>query len=195
MYYACLHFLCFFPSVHLAFPCEFPGCSRTFAVRSNAKRHLRTHGVIPAPAAENTQPAPYVVDFSAPTVLHPSGPLAEPKGPLKLRWMPPSLTSRTNANTLKSVSEDESIDSDVDDDSVEDSDEEQQAGSSSIPTPPLYVSGQQRAPSQDPSSNADSSASHSRSAIEPRPPSLSSMTTGTSKAMPPGGSSENLRLG
>ncbi|TFK72474.1 hypothetical protein BDN72DRAFT_733103, partial [Pluteus cervinus] len=77
------------------YSCEFPGCSRTFAVRSNAKRHLRTHGVIPTPASDSPAPVPYIVDFSAPTVIHSSASQGEPKAPLKLRWMPPSLTSRT----------------------------------------------------------------------------------------------------
>ncbi|KAF9024276.1 hypothetical protein BDZ89DRAFT_954869 [Hymenopellis radicata] len=30
------------------FPCTFPGCEKTFGVRSNMKRHLRTHGPPPA---------------------------------------------------------------------------------------------------------------------------------------------------
>ncbi|KAJ8509013.1 hypothetical protein ONZ45_g8782 [Pleurotus djamor] len=29
------------------YPCSVPGCTKRFAVRSNAKRHLRTHGIIP----------------------------------------------------------------------------------------------------------------------------------------------------
>lgn len=33
---------------NVAYACGFPGCTRTFGVRSNAKRHLRTHGVNPA---------------------------------------------------------------------------------------------------------------------------------------------------
>ncbi|KAF9528438.1 hypothetical protein CPB83DRAFT_766940, partial [Crepidotus variabilis] len=71
------------------FACGFPGCARTFGVRSNAKRHLRTHGVIPQ---SSTGSPPYVVDFSTPVVLQ-----NENSGrgrQFKLRWMPPSSTTR-----------------------------------------------------------------------------------------------------
>ncbi|KAF8965049.1 hypothetical protein BDZ97DRAFT_811131 [Flammula alnicola] len=130
------------------YPCGFPGCSRTFGVRSNAKRHLRTHGVYPAPA--NASPPvdpPYVVGFSTPMVLPPQPQDVSLRGAgigsdglqselhsvkidsaedqsgfargqdagqpsqnhmsrasaFKLRWMPPSLTSRTNASLLREV--------------------------------------------------------------------------------------------
>jgi len=132
----------------IAYPCGFPGCTRTFGVRSNAKRHLRTHGVIPAPASPSEPP--YIVGFSPPVIMpaysqglsvpndlggdgaglnDPQGfgvdgasleinPMgfgtAEGVGPgnprrlgrasqFKLRWMPPSLMSRTNASSLREV--------------------------------------------------------------------------------------------
>ncbi|KAF8155562.1 hypothetical protein B0H34DRAFT_635627, partial [Crassisporium funariophilum] len=83
------------------YPCGFPGCSRTFGVRSNAKRHLRTHGVIPAPANTSSGETPYIVGFSTPTILAPHGSQhselhAMSRAPaFKLRWMPPSLSTRT----------------------------------------------------------------------------------------------------
>lgn len=107
-----------------AYPCPYPGCNRTFGVRSNAKRHLRTHGVIPP---QNTGTQPYVVDFSTPMVLEQDGRLGlngggvdstttrnddersgnaahtqRPARPgrgrgrqFKLRWMPPSSSNRS----------------------------------------------------------------------------------------------------
>ena len=48
-----------------AYLCAFPGCSRAFGVRSNAKRHLRTHGVLPQSAVPSDQ---YVVGFNPPLV-------------------------------------------------------------------------------------------------------------------------------
>ena len=105
-------------------------------MRSNAKRHLRTHGVIPPPAlpSHNTT-TPYVVGFSPPVIApaHNASMKSEPaelptsfegssdastigngSGPpkrasrtpvFKLRWMPPSLTTRSNAAKLKAVDE------------------------------------------------------------------------------------------
>lgn len=56
----------------LAYPCGFPGCTRTFGVRSNARRHLRTHGVIPGPSQPpGPSEPPYVVGFDTPTILPP----------------------------------------------------------------------------------------------------------------------------
>ncbi|GLB42343.1 putative zinc finger, C2H2 type [Lyophyllum shimeji] len=93
------------------FPCGFAGCPRTFTVRSNAKRHLRTHGVDTSVSrgAETAEP-PYVVGFSTPTVMDPPAPTAHEMNKLryKLRWMPPSLASRTNAHELLSLSDDDS---------------------------------------------------------------------------------------
>ena len=149
-----------------AYPCGFPGCTRSFGVRSNAKRHLRTHGVIPAPAINsNSTDAPYIVGFCPPMIGVPQqssssssshhqlhsveGGSREKKDfssvsggsglsggdnaanihihtqdhqsqltdaqqkqqqemmnavpTVKLRWMPPSLTTRTNAGSLREV--------------------------------------------------------------------------------------------
>ena len=142
-------------SSQIAYPCGFPGCTRTFGVRSNAKRHLRTHGVIPAPASPS-EPA-YVVGFSPPVIMpahsqdlsmsnsvgddgtgiHDSQGLGvdgasldnsmagfgETTGPshprhlgrgsqFKLRWMPPSLMSRTNASSLREVHDEQDFQGD-----------------------------------------------------------------------------------
>ena len=139
-----------------AYPCGFPGCSRSFGVRSNAKRHLRTHGVIPAPTTNpNTaDPPPYIVGFCPPMIGAPQPSssssshhqlhsiegggekdfsslpgdhnaanmhhphtqdhqnqsdaqqhdmMSAAVPTLKLRWMPPSLTTRTNAGSLREV--------------------------------------------------------------------------------------------
>ncbi|KAF9445205.1 hypothetical protein P691DRAFT_735357 [Macrolepiota fuliginosa MF-IS2] len=80
------------------FECGFPGCSKRFSVSSNAKRHLRTHGVGLSPSDEPA-PLPYVVDFEEPVVVamdcdDTSAPAAEP---LSLRWMPPGAGSRRSA--------------------------------------------------------------------------------------------------
>ena len=45
---------CFFFETHacwsaIAFTCPVQSCNKKFAVRSNAKRHLRTHGIMPTP--------------------------------------------------------------------------------------------------------------------------------------------------
>ncbi|KAF9475134.1 hypothetical protein BDN70DRAFT_773648, partial [Pholiota conissans] len=86
------------------FACGFPGCSRTFGVRSNAKRHLRTHGVQPTVStASDSQPL-YVVGFEPPVVR-----LSEQRSPrlFKLKWMPLSLTSRANVESLREAEEGE----------------------------------------------------------------------------------------
>lgn len=50
----------------IAYRCPVESCSRSFAVRSNAKRHLRTHGINPA---ETTSEAlEYAVEYETPMV-------------------------------------------------------------------------------------------------------------------------------
>ena len=87
-------FLCIF----LAFKCPIPTCTKSFAVRSNAKRHLRTHGIFPTSDHTNTSPSQFTVGFDTPLVseVHEAGKL-----PSKLRWVPPSLSSRTNVDYLR----------------------------------------------------------------------------------------------
>ncbi|KAF9078714.1 hypothetical protein BDP27DRAFT_1154401, partial [Rhodocollybia butyracea] len=82
----------------LPFSCEYPGCNRTFTVRSNAKRHLRIHGISPDDAiADSLAPraptADFEVNFDKPLVQKQEHELY--CGVPELKWMPPSLASRT----------------------------------------------------------------------------------------------------
>ncbi|KAF9467886.1 hypothetical protein BDZ94DRAFT_1155062 [Collybia nuda] len=119
------------------YPCVFPGCSRAFAVRSNATRHLRTHGAIPV--TPHPTSTPYVVHFNTPTVVPPSSSSPSTVNhemasvPYHVRWMPPSLTSRTNAGALTSISDVE-YDSD---DTLEVSESIDWRSALSIPLPPI----------------------------------------------------------
>ncbi|CCL98227.1 uncharacterized protein FIBRA_00221 [Fibroporia radiculosa] len=80
------------------YKCPIPTCTKSFAVRSNAKRHLRTHGIVPTPDHANTSPSQFTVGFETPLVseVHDVGKL-----PHKLRWVPQSLSTRTNADYLR----------------------------------------------------------------------------------------------
>ncbi|KAM5537593.1 hypothetical protein V8D89_008671 [Ganoderma adspersum] len=81
------------------FKCPIPTCTKSFAVRSNAKRHLRTHGIFPTSDHPSTSPSQFTVGFDTPLVseVHEAGKL-----PSKLRWVPPSLSTRTNVDFLRS---------------------------------------------------------------------------------------------
>lgn len=85
-----------------AYPCGFPGCMKTFAVRSNATRHLRTHKALSNPIPKTS--AGYAVNFDEPVVLDPVvGSTPKPKKPLK--WVPQSLSTRSNVDELQSASD------------------------------------------------------------------------------------------
>ncbi|XP_006457069.1 hypothetical protein AGABI2DRAFT_122941 [Agaricus bisporus var. bisporus H97] len=76
------------------FECGYPGCSKRFSVSSNARRHLRTHGVGLSPSDEPV-PLPYIVDFDTPVVCaSDSDDSPASLSPLSLRWMPLGADSR-----------------------------------------------------------------------------------------------------
>jgi hypothetical protein len=83
------------------------GCNKTFPVRSNAKRHLRTHGIDP-PTAKLARES-YEVGWEPPVVaaapagLGPGGWAA----PRRLRWVPVSLMGRTNVERLRALPEED----------------------------------------------------------------------------------------
>jgi len=80
------------------YKCPIPTCTKSFAVRSNAKRHLRTHGIFPTSDHANSSPSQFTVGFDTPMVseVHEVGKL-----PSKLRWVPQSLATRTNVDYLR----------------------------------------------------------------------------------------------
>lgn len=162
--------MCCYP----AFKCPLQLCNKTFAVRSNARRHLRTHGVSVPPAAldkmggpggRSQAPQPFRVGFDTPVVVDVhdfgrtyvdgggggSGSGASGSGSgsgrsaagengssgggsanggasgkaQRLRWVPQSLASRSNAARLRSLSPssdmaDLDLDAEYDDDEGED---------------------------------------------------------------------------
>ncbi|KAK1225101.1 hypothetical protein PQX77_011970 [Marasmius sp. AFHP31] len=133
------------------FTCEYPGCNRSFTVRSNARRHLRTHGVIPE---TSTSSGPdYVVNFDKPVV-----PEFESQQinnvPQKIKWMPPSLSPFSNAASLRSISENEESESEFDE--LED-DLALQRGFSQLTTRPAPG-----APGSEMREYSEGSSSHSR---------------------------------
>ncbi|KAF9492276.1 hypothetical protein BDN71DRAFT_1223557 [Pleurotus eryngii] len=71
--------------VHMHVHTKSKRCGKRFTVASNAKRHLRTHGVLPAPSDD---PTPYNVGFTAPVVLsHPHSMDPASARPLQLYWV------------------------------------------------------------------------------------------------------------
>ncbi|OBZ67330.1 Zinc finger protein 18 [Grifola frondosa] len=85
------------------YKCPIPTCTKSFAVRSNAKRHLRTHGIFPTSEHANASPSQFTVGFETPLVseVHDVGKL-----PSKLRWVPQSLSTRTNVDYLREAASD-----------------------------------------------------------------------------------------
>lgn len=72
-------------------------------MRSNAKRHLRTHGIFPTSDHAAPSPSQFTVGFDTPLVseVHDVGKL-----PSKLKWVPQSLATRTNVDHLRDASPD-----------------------------------------------------------------------------------------
>ncbi len=110
-----------------AFKCPLELCNKTFAVRSNARRHLKTHGItLPGDGdgKDDSGKDEYHVGFEEPVVIDVHefgdgdystnegdgagtggrGQRGRPKQRRELRWVPPSLAGRTNAAKLRSLS-------------------------------------------------------------------------------------------
>lgn len=120
------------------YPCTYPGCTKTFGVRSNAKRHLRTHGTFPQ-ADETNQAGQYSVDLLPPGVtsstdpVHPAPRQVQPPS-TSTKWLPSSLMSCTNALRLREA---ESSSSEYDGD---ESDSSCRSVQLSLPLPPVVPS-------------------------------------------------------
>ncbi|KAF9476312.1 hypothetical protein BDN70DRAFT_882630 [Pholiota conissans] len=79
------------------FSCNYPGCTRSFSVVSNAKRHMRTHGMGVIPDDSESVSTPYVVGFEAPVVVSlPEAGHASNRSdsPVRLRWIPSATEGR-----------------------------------------------------------------------------------------------------
>jgi hypothetical protein len=68
-------------------------CDKRFAVRSNAKRHLKTHGINPSLIEGPSQGSNFTVGFEEPLVNHHVHDVGRP--PTRLRWIPHSPATRT----------------------------------------------------------------------------------------------------
>lgn len=68
----------------LAYKCTVANCEKSFTVRSNAKRHLRTHGINPSSSDMLSRPG-FTVGFEEPMVtqVHDAG-----RQPSRYRWIP-----------------------------------------------------------------------------------------------------------
>jgi hypothetical protein len=83
----------------IAFGCMYPGCEQRFTVRSNAKRHLKTHGI--DPSTIKSQPTPFIVNFDNP-IVHSVG--TRLRNPKRIKWIPSSILPYNNARKLHSDS-------------------------------------------------------------------------------------------
>lgn len=79
------------------YKCPVPSCDRHFAVRSNAKRHLKTHGINPSLMESPSQGTNFMVGFEEPLVNHHVHDAGRP--PTRLRWIPHSLATRAQPVT------------------------------------------------------------------------------------------------
>lgn len=71
-----------------AFACEFPGCTMSFSVQSNARRHLRIHNSSATPSVDQPPSIPYVVEFTQPMIT------PTLNCPTRLRWKPCRVFSK-----------------------------------------------------------------------------------------------------
>ncbi|KAJ7918454.1 hypothetical protein B0H13DRAFT_291965 [Mycena leptocephala] len=79
------------------YTCGFPNCPKTFSVRSNARRHYRTHGERPP---QRDSPVQFQAGFKfAELIDAPEQPLPPPlslsQAPFRVRWVPPNTTALT----------------------------------------------------------------------------------------------------
>ncbi|KIM91596.1 hypothetical protein PILCRDRAFT_133920 [Piloderma croceum F 1598] len=90
------------------YKCPLPGCDKAFAVRSNAKRHYKTHGFPPS-AAESLEPqSTFSVSFDTPRVIYND----EPRGDFpELKWVQPTQTTRMSIDEPDSPSGSDEINS------------------------------------------------------------------------------------
>ncbi|KAJ8596188.1 hypothetical protein M405DRAFT_726757 [Rhizopogon salebrosus TDB-379] len=75
------------------FKCPVPSCDKRFAVRSNAKRHLKTHGINPSLIEGPSPGSNFIVGFEEPLVNHHVHDIG--RSPTRLRWISHSLATRT----------------------------------------------------------------------------------------------------
>jgi hypothetical protein len=78
-------------------------CEKSFAVRSNAKRHLRTHGIysLPDPRVPGSVAQQFNVGFQIPQVTNVPDVVPLPQ---RLRWIPQNLTTRGDVEWQKTSS-------------------------------------------------------------------------------------------
>ncbi|KAF8152373.1 hypothetical protein B0H34DRAFT_663762, partial [Crassisporium funariophilum] len=71
------------------FPCTHPGCTRSFSVVSNARRHMRTHGLGLNCNGREGSSEPYIIGFEEPVVATCPIPDTRRSGkePVRLRWV------------------------------------------------------------------------------------------------------------
>lgn len=75
------------------FTCEFPSCDRKFTVRSNARRHLRTHGVTSASLESSKKEGHHPITVAHETTSAPPSAISDSNNsPKILRWIPHSLS-------------------------------------------------------------------------------------------------------